>query len=471
MDDSRIGRGHNVTSMNRRTILGSMLAGAATGLLSSTAAATVRGGRPNFVVIYVDDLGYGDIEPTGGRTIPTPNLSRMARGGMTLTDYYAPANVCTPSRAGFLTGRYPIRTGLARGVILANDMRGLPASEVTIAEALKPAYATALIGKWHLGNPGTAAWPPTKHGFDLFYGIQASHDMEPLSLWEADRRGITQGEVDYTRLQQQFCARAERFIADNKDQAFFLALTLSAPHLPNYPSAAFVGRSRAGAYGDEVEEVDAIVGRVMAHIERLGLSRQTLVVFTSDNGPWFEGSPGAFRERKGGGAYDGASRVPFIASRPGVIPAGRRCNSIAMGIDFLPTLCAMAGLPAPPGVELDGRDITRVLARGAASPHDELLLFNDEDVVGLRTQRWKYIDAAYFRNFMSPLRSRGYPQLYDVRMPAEDYSVASMHPDVVHALERRLDSARSRFAPLRTGQSSLRDFMDPKTHLPEQWRD
>lgn len=459
-----------VADLTRRALLGAAASGALANALPASLLARTSGERPNFVVIYVDDLGYGDIEPTGGKRIRTPNLVRMARGGTTLTDYYAPANLCTPSRAGFLTGRYPIRTGLGTGVVMQNEQRGLPLSEVTIAEALKPAYATALIGKWHLGNPGTPSWPPTRHGFDLFYGIQYSHDMLPLSLWEAQQDGIRQMPVDYPQLQQQFAARALKFIEDNRSRPFMLALTLSAPHLPNYPSPAFAGRSSAGAYGDCVQEVDSIVGRVMSKLEALGLERNTLVVFTSDNGPWFEGSPGSFRERKGGGGYDGASRVPFIASQPGTVPAGRRCDSIAMGIDFLPTLCSMAGLPLPKGVELDGRDITSVLTRGAASPHGELILFNDEDVVAVRTQRWKYVHAAYFRNFMVPLKGLGYPQLYDERTGDENYSVASLHPDVVKAMRTRFDQAAARFAPFRTNYVFK---MPPRAtpHVPREWQD
>ncbi|MEO6040771.1 MAG: sulfatase-like hydrolase/transferase, partial [Croceibacterium sp.] len=324
---------------------------------------------------------------------------------------------------------------------------------------------------WHLGNPGTASWPPTRHGFDLFYGIQYSHDMLPLSLWEASGGSIRQSGVDYPNLQQQFRARSEKFIEDNRDKPFFLTIALSSPHLPNYPPAQYAGKSAAGAYGDVVQELDGIVGGVMAKLEQLGLTEQTLVVITSDNGPWFEGSPGPFRARKGGGAYDGAIRVPFIASQSGLVPAGTRCNSIAMGIDFLPTLCAMAGVPLPAGVEIDGKDISSVLTRGAASPHEQLLLFNDEDVVGIRTQAWKYLEAAYYRNFMMPLARRGYPQLYDMNMPPEDYSVASLHPDIAKAMATRLQAAKQQFAPLRTGPSSIFQMPPIKEHVPEQWRD
>jgi arylsulfatase A-like enzyme len=425
---------------------------------------------PNFIVVYVDDMGYGDIEPMGGKVIKTPNLNRMAREGVTLTDYHAPANLCTPSRAGMLTGRYPIRTGLGRGVIMQNDKRGLPLSEVTIAEALKPTYATALIGKWHLGHTGEA-WPPTNHGFDLFYGIPYSHDMLPLALYEATARGMTHQPVVYPQLQQQFYTRAEKFIDDNREHPFFLALTLSAPHLPNYPSPQFAGKSAAGAYGDCVMEIDDIVGRLLRKLEATGLARNTFVIFTSDNGPWFEGSSGDLRQRKGGGGYEGAYRVPFIAWQPGTIPAGRRSDAIAMGIDIFPTLCAMAGVPLPKGVTIDGKDLSAVLKRNAPSPHDELLLFNDEDVVAIRTQRWSYVMADYFRNYYMALDSRGYPQLYDMSDVSESYSVASLHPDIARAMSLRLKRAREEFAPLRSAPKSDVMRMPPsfKEHVPDQW--
>lgn len=429
---------------DRRLFLGGLLAGGAAALPAARAVAKAAT-LPNFIVIYVDDLGFGDIEPTGGRTIRTPNLNRMARSGTTLTDYYAPANLCTPSRAGLLTGRYPIRSGLAKGVIMQNDARYLKPSEMTLPKALAPAYASALIGKWHLGNIGSPAWPPTNSGFDLFYGIPYSHDMSPLSLWEADRQGVAEQTFTQTTLQQQFADRALRFIDDNRARPFSLTLTLSAPHLPNYPPAEFAGKSAAGPYGDCVEQVDAIVGQVIAKVEALGLTRQTMVLFTSDNGPWFEGSSGGLRDRKGGGGYDGASRVPFIAMQPGTVAENVRSASMAMGIDILPTLCARAGLPLPKGVEFDGRDMSGILMHGAPSQHDHLVLFNDDQVAAIRTQDWKYVDGTYYKGFYMPLASRGYPQLYDMRTGGEDYSLAERHPDVLAQMQALFAQETKRF--------------------------
>lgn len=418
--------------------------------------------KPNFIVVLCDDLGYGDIGVMGGK-IPTPNIDRLAREGVVLTDYYAPANICTPSRASLLTGRYAIRTGLGVQAIMQWEKRGLPLSEVTIPQLLKPAgYASALIGKWHLGHVAPS-WPPTKHGFDLFFGIPYSHDQLPLALYTDNGPGteLTKEAVVFPQLQQRFYDRAAKFIDDNAGKPFFLELALSAPHLPNDPDAQFRGRSSEGAYGDEVEEIDDIVGRLSAKLKALGLERDTLVIFTSDNGPWYEGSTGGLRERKGGAGYDGGYRVPFIARMPGTVPAGQRVDSIAMGIDILPTLCAMAGVAPPADVKLDGKDISTVLTKGAATPHDALFLFDNEDVVGVRTQRWKYVAATYYHGFLLPIsgRSRGItdsPQLYDMsKDSSENYSAASRNPAVVADLQARLAQARAEFDPLRTKRSNI----------------
>jgi uncharacterized sulfatase len=436
--------------MRRRDVVLGSVGLAATAPAFAAPAARKR--PPNFIVILTDDLGYGDVGAYGGRVIRTPQLDRMAREGVLLTDFYSAGNNCTPARAGLLTGRYPIRTGLAHGVILANDRTGLPRSEITIAEALKPDYASGLIGKWHLGHVAPH-WPPTVHGFDHFFGLPYSHDIVPLSLYEARAPGVefTREDVDFPRLQRRFFERAEQFVTEHRERPFFLELALSAPHLPSHPHHEFAGRSRAGSYGDVVEEIDAGVGRLLALLRRLGLARDTLVLFTSDNGPWFEGSSGGLRDRKGGGAWDGGYRVPGIVWRPGTVPAGRRVSSLTSFVDLLPTFCAMAGRAPPAGVELDGLDITAVLERGAPTPRSELLLFNNEDVFGLRTQRWKYVASTYHRGAQVALDRAGFAVLFDMRSePPETYSVADRNPAVVADLSARLADARRRFDPLRT---------------------
>jgi arylsulfatase A len=459
----------NGQRMKRRNFLGSAAAMAAALTVTGRASGQERR-KPNFIIILCDDLGWGDIEPDGGTVIHTPNINRMAAEGNVLTDYYAPQNICTSSRAGLLTGRYAIRTGLGYSVILPNDERRLPMSEVTIAAALKPAgYVSALFGKWHLGHTGPT-WNPTHHGFDHFFGLQYSHDMKPLALYTdngRDREPVREDVIE-DQLQQRFYAAAEKFITDHVDRPFFVELALSAPHLPNYPDAKFRDKTMQGAYADTVTEIDAIVGRLMERLKALGIERDTLVIFTSDNGPWYEGSTGGLRDRKGGAAYDGGYRVPCIARQPGVVNAGQRTNSIAMGIDFLPTFCAMAGVSNPQGVELDGRDISALLTRGAPSPHDQLLLFNDEDVVAVRTQRWKYATRSYYHGNLASTENVGYPQLFDVGKDiSESYSVAGIYPAVLTDMQERMNAARARFGPLK-GRQLPKVFRD---RLQQQLKD
>jgi arylsulfatase A len=432
----------------RRALLGA--AGvAATASLAGLALAAPPKRKPNVIVVLCDDLGYGDVGVFGGRTISTPNMDRLAKQGAKLTAFFASANVCTPSRAGLLTGRYPIRTGLAQDVIRATDTNGLPQSEVTIAEALKPDYATALIGKWHLGHV-SPYWPPTTQGFDLFFGLPYSHDMVPLNLYTSGPGvELTQEDVDFPRLTQRFFERGLKFIDDNSTKPFFLMLALTAPHVPLRPNPDHAGHSKAADYGDVVEEIDANVGAMMQKLKSLGIDRDTLVILTSDNGPWFEGSSGPYRDRKGAQSWDGAYRVPFVARQPGVIPAGIVSDEIAMNIDFLPTLTAWTG-HANPDVELDGRDISGLLkSRGAKSPHDELILFGNEKVAAIRTARWKLAVRSYYRNYDADLEPKDYSLLVDLKAdPSESYDVSSLHPDVLKDMQARLARARAKFEPM-----------------------
>jgi uncharacterized sulfatase len=438
--------------LSRRDFLYGASALGALGWSGLQAAKPAR--RPNIVLVLADDLGWGDLGSYGARAIRTPALDRMAREGVRMTDFYASANVCTPSRAGLLTGRYPIRTGLAHEVIQAKDTNGLPSSEVTIAEALKPAYATALIGKWHLGHV-TPFWPPTVQGFDLFHGLPYSHDMKPLRLFTAAPGvELTHEDVDLQRLTERFFDRGLRFIDDHRERPFFLTLALTAPHVPLRPNPPHTGHSPAGDYGDVVEEVDAGVGRLLAHLKARGLDDDTVVMVTSDNGPWFEGSAGPLRSGKGFAGWDGGYRVPFIVRAPGRLPARRTTGAIAMNIDLLPTILSLAGMPLPSGVTLDGSDLLPVWTRAAPSPHDALVLFNNEKVAGLRTQRWKLVTRNYYRTYDLPLDRFGYPLLFDaLRDPGEQYNMASRHPDVLRDLLARLAAAKATFEPLGVRQA------------------
>lgn len=448
--------------MTRRDLLCSAGFIALGGMFTSVGFGKATAGVPNFILILCDDLGFADIEPYGG-IIPTPHLSQLASQGISLENYYAPANLCTPSRAGILTGKYPIRTGLGWEVLLQNDERGLSVSERTIANCLAPRYSSALIGKWHLGT-APKYWPPTKHGFDLFYGIPYSHDMAPLAVFEAHAGSseVTSRPVDLQWLQQELCTRAEQFIEANRSRPFFLELALSSPHLPNIPPPEYKGTSKAGPYGDVVREIDSIVGRIMAKVDKLGLSGDTLLIFTSDNGPWYEGSAGQLRDRKGGEAYDGASRVPFIARMPGTLPAGIRNKALASGIDLLPTFCAMGGLKEENDTEIDGKDLLGVLKGSPKSPHDELVLFNNEAVVGIRTQRWKYVAQTYYRGGRTDFLERGYPQLYDMELEqGENYSVAELYPKILADMQARWQAAVTKFAPFKTPRPKGFDWVLP----------
>ena len=445
--------------MNRRHFLLSSAAAAALAACATPPLGATPTRKPNIIVVLADDLGYGDLGAYGNGMIRTPNLDRMAAEGARLTTFYASANVCTPSRAGLFTGRYPIRTGLARDVIRQTDTHGLPLSEITIAEALKPDYATAIVGKWHLGHVAPF-WPPTNQGFDLFHGLPYSHDMQPLTMSAATAAGVEliDDTPDMDRLTEQFFARGLQFIDDNKDRPFFLLLTLTAPHVPLDPHPDHAGHSAAAEYGDVVEEIDASMGRLFAKLKTLGLDEDTLVILTSDNGPWWEGSAGGLRDRKGGAGWEGGYRVPFIARQPGRIPAGLVNDSIAMNIDLLPTIARWAGARVP-DVELDGADIASLLTQPRApSPHDQLVLFINEDVAAIRTQRYKYVVRSHYRTYEAPLDAAGrtdWAVLIDMANdPAESYDVSALHPDVLADMQARLARARASFDPLRTAQPS-----------------
>lgn len=439
--------------MNRRHFLATVSAAALAACASPPSPTPGR--KPNIVLILADDLGYGDLGVSGARLIRTPNIDRLAAEGARLTSFYASANVCTPSRAGLLTGRYPIRTGLARDVIRQTDTHGLPLEEITIAEALKPDYATALIGKWHLGHVAPF-WPPTQHGFDLFHGLPYSHDMAPLAMSAGTSEGveIIDDTPDMDRLTEQFFARGLEFIDANKDRPFFLLLTLTAPHVPLDPHPDHAGHSPAAEYGDVVEEIDANVGRLMEKLEGLGLDNNTLIILTSDNGPWWEGSSGGLRDRKGGSGWEGGYRVPFLVRQPGRIPAGLVSDSIAMNIDLLPTLCAWTAASTP-DVTLDGANIASLLTQPRApSPHDELVYFINEDVAAVRTQKFKYVVRSHYRTFLADLDGANrtdWAVLVDMENdPEESYDVSSKHPDILADMQARIANARATFDPLKT---------------------
>ena len=407
----------------------------------SGAAAPETQNPPNIVLILADDLGYGDLGAYGGEMIATPRLDRMAEEGVRLTGFYAAANVCTPSRAGLLTGRQPIRYGLAAGVVFPQSTHGLPGEEVTLAETLGAAgYESMAIGKWHLGHQ-PEHWP-TAQGFGGFFGVPYSNDMTPFPLYRGSE--VIEAEAEQRTLTRRYTEEAVRFI-DAADRPFFLYLAHTFPHIPLHASEAFEGRSEASLYGDTVEEIDWSTGEILDALERAGLTEDTLVIFTSDNGPWFEGSSGALRGRKGE-TYDGGHRVPFLARWPGTLPGGAVREGALTGLDLLPTLARLADAPLP-GAELDGRDAWPVLAEGADTPHDHVLFFNEDQLVGVRRGDWHLVTQSYYKRYDVPLQALGYPLLFDLsRDPAMRYSLAPANPDVAADLLAVAASERDRLS-------------------------
>ena len=412
------------------------------------AAYSAQADGPNIIVVMADDLGIGDIGPYGATLIRTPHLDRMAAQGAVLTSFYSSANICTPSRGGLLTGRYPARLGLTRDVARPTNDIGIQQDETTLAEALKGVgYATACIGKWHLGHR-QEHWP-TRHGFDYFYGLPYSNDMTPLALYRQNKN--IEEPVDQSTLTQRYTREAIQFIEQNKEQPFFLYLPHTMPHVPLFVSGTFEGKSRAGLYGDVIETIDWSMGEIFAALDRLGLDENTLVLFTSDNGPWWEGSTGPYRNRKGS-AWEGGMRVPLIARWPGHIPPGATSGAISMNIDLFPTLTRLAGAILPADRPVDGRDIFEVLQGSEKSPHDVLFLFDGDKISGVRSQKWKLVTQSWYRNWNAPIGAKRYYYypglLFDMEAhPEELYSQTREHPDVAKQLAQWLEKGRTELEP------------------------
>ncbi|MFN3325967.1 MAG: sulfatase [Bryobacteraceae bacterium] len=457
--------------MNRRTFLQTALHASALGL-----AAQTQSRPPNFVVIYADDLGYGDLSCYGATAHRTPRLDRMAQEGVRFTDFYVPTPYCAPSRASLLTGRYPFRNGMVfnpapdSGV---NDA-GLRASEITIAEALKSkGYTTTCIGKWHLGH--LPEFLPRTQGFDEYYGILYSNDMRPVQLVENER--VAKYPVIQADLTREYTDRAIDFIERNRSKPFFLYLPHAMPHKPLAASERFYSYETPGSlYSDVIRELDFECGRILDTLKRLGLEENTLVVFASDNGPWFGGSTAGLRGMKAS-SWEGGIRVPMIARWPGRIPSGRVCREIAGVIDLFPTICGLAGVPLPSDRVLDGRDIFSLMTReGAKTPHEALFSMSGPNLVTVRSGKWKLavrtpangpqrLDPEAAAKWVDPRGPDGvtliaqfeqarpdqYPgvhsgaapkemMLFDLEAdPTEQKDVSDSHPEVVARLKKLFD--------------------------------
>lgn len=360
---------------------------------------------PNIVLMFVDDMGYGDLSCTGHPTIRTPHLDLLAQQGVRMTQFVVACSVCTPSRAALLTGCYPRRIGMHEHVIFPNDKWGLNPEEVTLAEVLKErGYATACFGKWHLGH--SMGLLPLSQGFDEFVGIPYSNDMSQIHRPKRDTyqyrlpffqgNEVVEWEPNQAQFTQRFTDETVRFIEEHKDEPFFVYLPHPMPHVPLYRSAAFQDRSPRGIYGDVIEELDHSMGRIVATLERLGLREKTLIIFTSDNGPSTSrrlsgGSPGPFRGGKGS-TLEGGHRVPFIASWPGHIPEGRVNHEFMTSMDVLPTLAGFTGKPFVATKPIDGKDVGSLLLcePGAKSPTRAFLYYGKKGPLeAIRWGPWK----------------------------------------------------------------------------------
>ncbi|MBY9068203.1 sulfatase [Hyphomonas sp. WL0036] len=397
---------------------------------------------PNIIIILTDDLGWGDIALNGSRLIKTPNIDRIGQEGIQLTDFYAGSNVCSPSRAALLTGRYPIRSGMQH-VIFPHSQDGLPADETTIAEMLRDTgYRTGMIGKWHLGH--TDEFWPTNQGFDWFYGVAYSNDMAPFDLYEG--KTIIQSPADQSQLSLNYAKAAKAFIEEGNGKPFFLYYAETFPHIPLFVSDDRTGKSEAGLYGDVVETLDAGIGIILDALDEAGVADNTLIVFTSDNGPWFEGSAGDLRGRKGE-THEGGFRVPFLARWPGRIPAGSVSHEMAMNIDLLPTAAAISGAHLPDDRVIDGRDLTEMLTSGASTPHDLLFFFDGNDIVAARDKRFRLVLNTFYRTMNVPFEYFGAALLFDLEKdPEESFSFLREYPAEAERLKSAVQALRKEVA-------------------------
>jgi arylsulfatase A-like enzyme len=427
----------------RTIIVGSFLAGH--GLVPVSAAETT-----NIVVIFIDDLGYGDIGPFGATLQKTPNLERMAAEGRKLTSFYA-APACSVSRAQLLTGSYAPRCGNP-WVYMPASPAGLAPSEVTIAERLQElGYATACVGKWHLGDQ--PEFLPTRQGFGRYLGIPYSNDMQRISaetgkpvvpLLRDEKVEALLTDDEQRRIVERYTTEAVRFISESKDKPFFLYMPHTAVHIPVFPGKAFEGKSENGSFGDWVSEVDWSVGKVLDALRDNGLDEKTLVIFTSDNGPWIGWvkditSAGPLRGSKGS-TWEGGVRVPTIARWPGRIPAGTSCDAVCGTIDLLPTFVTLAGGTVPAEPVIDGRDISGLLfGTTEESPRETHYYFSRTNLDAVRQGKWKLAVAPQVDRMgraQKPLpASMEKPRLYDLEADiGETTNVAADHPEVVERL-------------------------------------
>jgi arylsulfatase A-like enzyme len=430
--------------------------------------------QPNVVVILADDLGYGDLGCYGQKVFETPRIDKMAAEGARLTQFNTPLPYCAPTRASLLTGRYPVRCGMSLNPTPDSgpkaDKLALPAQELTLANLLKKnGYATSLIGKWHLGH--YAGSLPTDRGFDEYFGIPYSNDMRPVKLLE----NTTQFEypVVQTNLTSRYTDRAVDFIQRNRERPFFLYFAQVMPHKPLAASEKNYKKSGHGLYADVIADLDESVGRVLDAIKENGLDEKTLIVFSSDNGPWFGGSTGGLRGMKGS-TYEGGVRVPLLARWPGKIPAGQVNHQLSVMMDVFATVAEITGVDLPNDRIFDGRSLMPILTTDATFENRITFIQKDTRLSAVRDQRWKlHVLAPGIPNLKADANNRwtdfrapdgvtilapfeqynldafpgvstgdvtGEMQLFDLENdPSEQRNIASQHPEIVKRLKMAFD--------------------------------
>lgn len=426
---------------------------------------------PNVVILFCDDAGYGDFSFTGHPTIATPNLERMRREGMWFPQFYSASSACTASRYALLTGRHPRRSGFS-WVLGPESFRYLNPQESTLPEILQgQGYATAMYGKWHLGYPNeknhfTTNALPLAHGFDSWFGLPYSNDMLPprwpeLHLLEGPKEQQDESlpfpgyqsisvDPDQKYLTLQYTQKAEQFIRMNHHRSFFLYVAYAMPHIPLHPGPEFQGSSLRGEYGDVMEEIDWSVGRILQRLRELDLHEQTLVLFTSDNGPWIikglrGGSSGLFKDGKGS-TWEGGHRVPGIAWWPGTIPEGSVCPGYTSTLDFLPTIASLAGSAPPADRWLDGSDLSGLLQEEQTSFDPKPFFYGgpgDSRIQAVRDGPWKlHIDtnSQTGAHYGWTNVSRANPLLFHLEHdPGEDHNLSADKPEIVRRLLSLID--------------------------------
>jgi arylsulfatase len=442
--------------------------------------------QPNFVVVFIDDMGYGDIGTQGATGWTTPNLDKMATEGMRFTNFYSAQPVCSASRAGLLTGCYPNRIGIS-GALFPQDTVGINQNETTIAEMLKEkGYATAIFGKWHLGNH--KEFLPLQNGFDEYTGLPYSNDMWPvhvdgthykpgegrdnypeLPLIEGNEtKKFIETLQDQDNLSTLYTEKAVDFINRNAKKPFFLYVPHSMGHIPLGVSDKFRGKSEQGFYGDVMMEIDWSVGEIEKALQANGISENTIFIFTTDNGPWLNygnhaGSAGGLREGKTT-SWEGGQRVPFIIKWPGQTPAGTICNKLGCAVDILPSFAKIAGANLP-ALKIDGVDITELWKGNTdAEPRDNILFFyGKNNLNGVRKGNWKLVLPHTWQSYNTEPGKDGYggkrismkiekPELYNMmRDPGEQYNVIEYYPEKADEIMQIVEAARIEFGDLNVG--------------------